>query len=200
MIMVLPSRPGILAFLGTFLTVIAVAAYVLGRLSGLVSLAAIERGGQTQWGFFGESTRLKLKTPVWLNRGEALGVDYDVDARHGSLLLEANHTSWTPGLARQHMAYAQIEGRRTGQVLFVAQTSGLYAYGSEPTSLGGPRCPEKRELGEVMLGSAKCPTFAVTYSLQWRVVARPAASAADVGTRRITVPRHDQPTVWEHVR
>jgi hypothetical protein len=170
--------------------------YFAGLAAGAVSLIGFEYRSERQTGFTGTSWfPLRLGMPIWLNAGGAVRADYDVQADFGAVIL-----SVAPPLVLKtslQTASAYVEGKRAGSVLFVAQTPGWYSFSASPTSNGGPRCRgPNTTISDVMIGSAACPTFDVTYTVTWRMADAQQAPA----TSRLYVPRPHETLVTTRIR
>lgn len=170
--------------------------YAAGLYAGVFSLVGYASGQERQQGFSSERWfPLQFGAPVWIAAGRAVQADFEVDARFGALSL----TVWPPVVLRTSMqaATAYVAGRRSGSVLFVVGNSGWYSLHTDPTPVGGARCPRQRGMAEVLIGSSDCPTYDVSYRVVWRL-ADPGRTAADVP--RLHVPRPHEPLATTYIR
>ena len=162
--------------------------YGAGRATGAIDIAGYEAASRRQLGWHGMSILpIALRAPVWLDQGEALRAEFDVEARHGALALVVRpaFARWTPAL---DAATAYLEGTRAGAVLFVAQAAGWYVFESDPSPNGGPRCPGGKTLKDAILGDRACPTYDVSYAVLWRHAGREEAQAPAGVAGRVAIP------------
>ena len=166
---------------------VALAAAVLyagGLLSGAITLVGYESEQTSQVG--AARTRwwpIRLGIPVWLAAGDALAAEYEVEAKFGAVSI-----SVAPPLILKtplQTATVYVEGQRSGNVQFVAGSSGWYSFWTEPSPLGGPRCRRPGlNLRDMVIGDSSCPVYDVSYAVTWRLAERGGQAGP-----RVFVPR-----------
>jgi hypothetical protein len=174
----------------------AAAIYLLGLYGGAITLIGYQSGTERHQGWsttrwFGLDVRLPV---IWLDAGDAVRGDYEVEAPFGSLTLSVA----PPLILRTSLqtATAYVEGQRRASVAFVVQEPGWYVFWASPSVIGGPRCPGGTNLAKAFLGLSECPGYEVSYRVTWRIAeARHAA-----GLPRMNVPRRNETLVTLRIR
>jgi hypothetical protein len=163
----------------------AAAFYLVALATGAVTAIGYERANASQSGMSASRTgETSVGMPLWwLAAGQAIRADYEIEARFGAVTLSVA----PPLLLRTSLqvATAHVEGVRTGSILFVAATSGWYAFEAQPSPLGGPRCGTA-SLTRAFAGEPGCPTYDVSYRVTWRLASHDDVARSDLA--RLVVP------------
>jgi hypothetical protein len=166
------------------------ALYLAGRYSGAITLVGYDSKRAPLAALAGTGQiPIRFGVPVWLDAGEGIRADFDVEAGSGAVAVSVS----PPALfdAPRPAATAHIEGKRAGTLVFTAAASGWYSFRAEPTRFGEPRCKSDWGVAQLLAGGADCPAGDVQYSIAWHA----AAPSDPHSAARLAIPGPDDAPV-----